>query len=478
MPTSMKVRDFANTNANFRKVLAGQMTVQDFFTNPGYTMSKNEFMKVYNETFTGRQDKTFYPPENVAAAWIAKLRYNENMTDDQFIQQINRSEEIFKGNVTELGLKVNNQADNDICTIMWGIEALNGIQSFDSGATRVRLPTGVAPRIVQALEQGGSKPRESTHATGTKLVDNGLGKDLENEKLREFTPRGMGALLIIPTSQDGKGSAAKVSETTSNTVSAAVQNRDYDLLLKREDYGYKDTNLHSLVHSKVGFLNSVTDRSTQYQEGKSLINSTSKLAKAAEKEFGKGKQIHRKEHLSELKEQSATLIDLLEAGKKQGLFKDFETTWTIRIKWPPFEKKIVSSDPNGRKALGDFLKQLAAVEKVNSQFAIANKDKLDEVRDLLSQAEKSDPFEQCREGNEILVNCQSGSAKLVANIAKSTKNDPVNRESLVAAGVVSEMDPAAAFAHQQSIRDGFRNLHAAQQCNDAEPEPESERFDL
>ncbi|HAT8178462.1 TPA: hypothetical protein JA361_03085 [Legionella pneumophila] len=451
MPPSEQIKTFSESNKEFRKVLAGQVSVQDFFIKKEYEQSKNAFMGIYKQVLGVRMKDSMYQDENVAAAWIAKLRYNQEMTDEQFIQFIVRSEDIFKGKVSNLNLKASKAEENDLCAIMWGIEALNGIQSFDSGATRLRLPEGVAPRVVQALEKGGSVPRESTHATGTKLIDKGLGKDLEDENLRAFTPRGMGAILVIPTSPDGTGVVAK----SSDKISSSIKREDYDLLLKREDYGYSDSTIHSRVHSKVGFINYLTQDREQYKKGMAHINNKSDLARSTENEFGKGEKIHRKEHLSELKGQSAVLVNLLEAGKKEGLFSDFKTTWAIRIKWPPWEKKIVSADPNSRKGLGDFLSQLAQeAAKPDSEFAKNNAKKLSQVRGLLEQAKQQQfgSFQQCREGNEVLVNCQSGKAMLVDNITKSTKNDPVNRESLVPLGMVSETNPENSLVNQQNFR--------------------------
>lgn len=140
MPTSEKIESFSKSDEHFKKVLAGSVTVEDFFTQKKYAKSKNAFMAIYKEEFGARPKESLYTDENVAAAWIAKLRYNQEMTDTQFQEFINRSENIFNGNGGVLNLKKAEPTGNDMCAIMWGIEALNGIQSFDSGATRVRFP--------------------------------------------------------------------------------------------------------------------------------------------------------------------------------------------------------------------------------------------------------------------------------------------------------------------------------------------------
>ena len=452
MAHSELLTQFCATNIDFRKVLAGQVTVQSFFTKPQYADSKHSFMHLYAQEVGKRAETSLYQDENAAAAWITMLRYNENMSNDQFKQFLDRSEVIFTGKADKLDLQGSTAAKSDLCAIMWGIEALNGIQSFDSGATRVRLLEGVAPKIVSALEAGGAVPRSSTHATCTKLVDKGLGKDIHDEALRAFTPRGMGALLVIPTSRDGNGTVAKASAKISTRIKAT----DYDLLLKCEKYGYNDKQIHTNVHSKVGFLNYLK-HSKKYKTGMSYIFSKSTLAKNAEAEFGKGPKIYRKEHLSELKEQSATLVSLLEAGKKQGLFADFKTTWTTRIKWPPWEKKIVSADANTRKGLGDFLHQLNAATLQDTVFAKSQEANLHKVSGLLAQASKKTfgEFQNRREGNEVLVDCQTKKAVLVDKIAKNTQDDPVDRDLLEDKKIVSESNPEL-IQHQHDFQRQLR----------------------
>ena len=450
MSHNPKIEELANKSIQFKSVLAGKVSTEDFFTKPDFAESKEQFMSIYRDVIGKYHKGSLYSEKAVAAAWIAKIRYNEEMTDALFVDYINRSEEIFHppGGGVKLNLQNQQPENNDLCAIMWGIEALNGIQSFDTGATRVRLPPGIAPQIVMALEADGAKPRDSTHATGTKLVDKGLGKDINEESLRKYTPRGMGAILVVPTSRDGTGSVAKA---TDQKISDSIVPKDYDLLLKREDYGYNDTTIHSRVHSKLGFISYFDEQKQKYQEGLLLSNKKSPLAISAEKECGKGKEIHRKEHLSELKEQSSTLISLLEEGKKQGLFGDFTTKWTIRIKWPPFEKKILSSNPDSRKGLGDFLEQLAQVHDNGQQF---NKKNIEKVEGLLGQARaaRDGPFQQCREGNEVLVDCEGEEARLLEPIAKDTGNDPVNREAL-GPMMVSEKNPEECIQSTRSYKE-------------------------
>lgn len=101
MPTSA-IQDFAKSNPAFKKVLAGKLSVQDFFTKPEFAESKGKFMSIYYRQFGSRPEQSLYNNESVAAAWIAKLRYNEHMSDDQFKKFIDRSENIFSGKGGEL----------------------------------------------------------------------------------------------------------------------------------------------------------------------------------------------------------------------------------------------------------------------------------------------------------------------------------------------------------------------------------------
>lgn len=449
MPALTAIENFAQSNASFQKVLAGKITVEDFFVKTSYAADKAAFMNIFKEEMSALSAVTFFSEENIAASWITNLRYNALVDKDTFIQYINRAQAIFQGDFRNLQLNTADPKDNDICAIMWGIEALNGIQSFDSGSTRVRLPPRVAQHIIAELENGGAIARSNTHGTGTKLTDKGLGKDIPQETMRLYTPRGMGALLVVPTSPNGTGTlktsslslSASASPSTSvktatKQISHLITMEDYDLLLKREDYGYNDTITHSMVHSKVGFLNYLRKHSDEYREGKVYINQKSPLALQAENQQGKGKNIHRKEHLSELKNQAKSAVQLLEAGKKMGLFPDFTIKWAIRIKWPPFEKKIVSANTNKRQGIGEFFHQVQIARHRDSKFATNNQKELSILEPLINQTLLYDnslgdnSLEKCREGNEVLVNCISGKAVLVEAIAKASDHSPTNRAEL------------------------------------------------
>ena len=128
------------------------------------------------------------------------------------------------------------------------------------------------------------------------------------------------------------------------------------------------------------------------------------------------------------------------------------------MKLPPFEKKIVSTDPSSRKGLGDFLKQVAQAEGRYISFAKENKDNLQKVRGLLDQAtlESGGDFQRRREGNEVLANCENRVARLVDSIGKSTANTPVRRAELVAIGMASEVNPELAIVNQRSMVEKYR----------------------
>lgn len=291
---------------------------------------------------------------------------------------------------------------------------------MDSGVTRVRFPEGVAPKLYQAFKEAKAQQRSSTHAQGTKL-EVGFGKDVVNKSDRKFTPRGAGHILMLAASKDG----------TSNGLG---KGQDHDLVLKREDYGFRDKLSHSIRHS-VGGLKKLVGYSK-------LIDNKSTLAKECEKEFGKGHRNHRKEHLSELKQQSSALIALLEAGKKQerDLFPQFSTEWKVRIAIPPLERKIVGANNDSKLALGQFIKALADNQEFLRQDPkLASH--LAKVAGLLEQARGYDEFAKCREGNEVLVNCETAQPKFVEAIAKQSDNSPVDRNELVLAGMVHSADP-------------------------------------
>ena len=206
-----------------------------------------------------------------------------------------------------------------------------------------------------------------------------------------------------------------------------------------------------------------------------LISKKSPLALNAEKDCGgPGPKTHRKEHLSELKDQSATLVSLLEAGKKKNLFPDFKITWAFRMKWPPFEKKIIATAVGARKGLGEFLSQLSVAATLNEEFQKANEDKLEEVKGLLEQATKkgetiSHDFKKCREGNEVLVYCDNNIAVLIDKIAKCTENSPVDRKALIASNVTSETNPDTK-EYTTAVKNNLRELRASGNDNSSTPE--------
>ncbi|KTD63338.1 hypothetical protein [Legionella shakespearei] len=405
----------AKNDPTFAKVMAGQISPQDFFTKPEYEATKQKFIQQFNNHCPELAGSKF-GQDNLASAWLTKLRYNENMSNEQFTKHIQRGEQIFFVKPDEplsLDLTNPNPDKNDNISMQWGIEALTGIQTFDSGVARVRFPEGVGPKIYQAFQAAGAPHRSSTHAHATRLED-GLGKDVVNESDRQFTPRGAGHTLMLATSKNGDNKGLQPGG-------------DFDLVLKREDYGFKDKASHTIRHS-VGGLKKVVGYNP-------LIDKKSSLAKQCEEEHGKGHKIHRKEHLSELKGQSKNLINLLEAGKKEGLFQEFKTKWCIRIAIPPWEKKIFSESADQRQGIGKFLRELAVhqdtLQKTNPEDIAA-------VQGLINQAKKGSDFTDSREGNEVMVDCsQQDNPQLLSGIAKESDNAPVDRHMLEQEGIVT-----------------------------------------
>jgi hypothetical protein len=405
----------AKSDSTFAKVMAGQITPQELFTKPEYEATKQKFIKEFNNQCPGLASSKF-GQDNLASAWLTKLRYNENMSNDQFTQHIQRGEQIFFVKPDEhlsLDLTNPNPDKNDNISMQWGIEALSGIQTFDSGVARVRFPEGVGPKIYQAFQAAGAPHRSSTHAHATRLED-GLGKDVVNENDRQFTPRGAGHTLMLATSKNGDNKGMQPGG-------------DFDLVLKREDYGFKDKVSHTIRHS-VGGLKKLVGYNP-------LIDKKSPLVKECQEEHGKGHKIHRKEHLSELKSQSKNLIDLLEAGKEQGLFQEFKTKWCIRIAIPPWEKKIFSDSADQRQGIGKFLRELAEHQDTLRQ---TNPKDIDAVQGLINQAAKGSDFTNSREGNEVMVDCsKQGEPQLLESIAKESDNAPVDRSILEQEGIVT-----------------------------------------
>lgn len=407
---SEMIRSFTLKHEDFQLVLSGKMTIADYFQSGN---SREDFLELFKVIF--REDLVEIAGENslfdeisIASAWITKIRFNEEMTNAQFISQIQRAEKIFSGTFKSLDFQ-STDITNDQIAFMWGMEVLNGPQIFDSGTTRVRLSEDVSLKVLEALEQAGCTMRLSTHAVGTKFTECGLGKDIADESLRKFTPRGAGALLVHPVSCDGQGSDyMNPSLPLSDQLKAASITR-FDLLLKSEDYGFNDSLLHSRVHGKRGYLN-VIDANTRaaYDTGHALIERQSSLAKECIGITGKGRKIHRKEHLSELGKNANALVQLLNTGNKLNppLFPEFKTAFFWRIKFPFFEKKIVAISPM-RYGLGKFIMELS---KNMERLPASQNKNLQIVRPLLERFDSCAPgsFKQTLEGNEVLANCSSG----------------------------------------------------------------------
>jgi hypothetical protein len=289
------LHDLVKENDTIARLVAGQISPEEFFSQDAYNEHKQNFLSLFRQACPNLQEsKSFFGEDNLASAWLTKCRYNQNMTNEQFEHLIDRGAQIFQGKFDALDF-ANKTEKNDLCAMMWGMEALNGIQSYDSGATRIRLAEGVSHQIIKAMEDSGAIRRESTHAVGTRLLSDGLGKDVADENLRQITPRGMGALLLHPTSADGStnaviGKSAKMHECLD-------KGKNFDLLLKQEDYGYKDSLIHTREHTRVLTVlnkNIFSTEHKQYLAGKELIYKKSDLAIEVEKVFGKASKMTRK----------------------------------------------------------------------------------------------------------------------------------------------------------------------------------------
>lgn len=398
----------------FRKVLAGGMTLQTFVDK--YPNDYQRLSNIAQQTFPNMSTLKHITQEGVVCAWVAKLRFNQDMDNHDFFTHVKNADAIFSGDKTELNLKGTPHTENDNISIMWGIQALAGKEGFDNGVTRIRLPEGVAPVIYNKLKIGGAKERTSTHAYLTSIDDKGIGKDLEDEQMRKYTPMGYGTLLTYRTFQsDGDAKAhAQNKENMPN---------DHDLFFKMEDFGFLDKLSHTLLHVlgplKAPFVGLVSE---------GLFHKKSGLARAAEKEEGTFKKISRKDHLSALGAENANhLVKILEAVQNdpsdnpaKEAFKDYKMVNAFRVKLPwPFEKKIVG---NGQQmSLASFVNKISEQSQYIESLGFKTElDKLSQLRDVC-QGEVSNR----REGFEVIVDASNkdhqADVKSVGNLLKEPK---------------------------------------------------------
>lgn len=395
-----KVGGLYNDSPAFRKVLAGGMSMHQFATLHAHDFNKlKEIAKPDLEKLNLSGPLT---EDGVVCAWITKLRFNQKMTDEQFYTHIQRADNLLKGDIKQWDLRNQNPDKNDNISLMWGLQALASTQGFDNGGIKVRFPAGVADKIHDSMTIAGAQSRSSTHASSTKMDKEGIGKDIANEQHRLYTPMGNGATLLHRT-----------FKTNDNN-----NKKDPDLYFKIEDFGYRDSILHTVLHlmgplKKLPFITYFTE--------KNFFHEKSDRAKSAEKDQGTFEKLSRKEHLSSLgKDTSESLIEILNAIKKDisankpSAFDDFTTKLKIRIGtsvFKPFYREATLCGKDGMQIpMGAFVAAL----KENQDYIkhVCGENAFDKIKPLIAATNKGILSDR-REGCEVLVDTSSGKAKLM-----------------------------------------------------------------
>lgn len=377
---------------NYQRVLAGAISIHDFskttcFRKIKLAIEKNlsdENIKLNTLTSAG-----------IASALISKKRFNGDMSDAQFFDRIQRADKILSDRHEVLDFKNQNPFSNDNVALMWGLQALASTEGYDNGAIRVRLPQDIAHHISDELEKQGHQ-RASTHAHGTRIEEEGIGKNVMTKNNRKFTPFGYGAIVMHRTYQDDTKNA-----------------KQFDMLFKMEDVGFKDGIGHSALH----FLPPPIRKFFMT----SLFHKKTDEAKNAEKEWGTFSKVSRKDHLSEIGSGvNKAIFSILDAVKKdpslQDNFSDFKQGWKWRIAFPPWEKTIVAKD-GANISVGSLLQTIddnkENITKLPGQTE--NLEKLDPLlNSVLGQPRKDNSLAKCREGFEVIVDASDGPAKLIA----------------------------------------------------------------
>lgn len=379
----------------FRQVLAGGMTLQTFVDKHSEDFAR--LSSIAQQRFKGMNDLTQITNEGVVCAWIAKLRFNEAMSDGDFFTHIKKADVILNGQQSTLNLKATDPIQNDNISLMWGLQALAAKQGYDNGAIRVRLPPKVAPIIFQAFNEGGAQQRVSTHAALTSVDRFGMGKDVVREAHRTHTPMGYGAMLMHRTFKNGQDAKQSSQNHTAP--------EDHDILFKMEDIGFGDKLTHTILHLlgplKEPFLNIGDFR---------LFHKKTDLAFMAEKREGHYHKLSRKDHLSALgKDTAGYLLDIFRAiqndatdDPRKEAFAQYQIKRSFRVQLPwPFESKIVGKDH--QLSLGSFVNLLSSQEAYIQQLGVGKQ--LNALSDLRQLCQND--LGACREGFEVIVDASS-----------------------------------------------------------------------
>lgn len=396
-----------DNSPELQKVMAGQLSMNEFLDNPELSLP---FMTLVRLHFPNtKHDLKLISLENLACAWITKTRFNESMSDKEFYDHVCRADAIFNGDVSRLttDTKSHQPGSNDTISLMWGMEALCGRQTHDKGSMRIRLRDGVAPRVLMAFENSGAQPRANTHAQITRFVNHGLGRDIQSEELRKYTPRGFGNVLMVPTAKDPtQTTVTEYNKKQHGALKTHLESKgiyDFDLLLKKETYGIGDTAKHTAVHCRLPLAKMLMKN---FDHG-DLVQKKSALAKSCESIHGTAPIVERQEHMDSLRDQHRILLNLLQLGKSNGLFDDFEMQLKLKLKPPGYEFKITGNYGNLR-SLGDFLRDVNANQNEITNLT-GGRELLDALgSDLLHQAENEQgSIAARREGDEVIVDASN-----------------------------------------------------------------------
>ena len=307
------IQHLFDTSVEFRKVVSGALTLKDFSKTQAFTslyqVVSSRLESVDNSSSEAqRRDLNCQhalnklvtiTPTGVVCAWILKLKFNHNMSDHDFFLHMLRADKIFSGQFTALNFHDTNHANNDVVSIMWGLQGLASIHDYTHGAIRVRLTKEVCNQLYLAFQHH-TKVRWSTHAQFTRIDKKGLGKDIVRRSHRLYTPLGYGTLLIhrtYKTDEDARMYHSRVKKDIET----------FDLFFKLEAVGLSDKWTHSVLHclGPVG-------KALLYLGLAKNFYSKSTLMRKAEHEFGVRKKITHKEHVSHLgKKITHSFLDII-----------------------------------------------------------------------------------------------------------------------------------------------------------------------
>ena len=363
MSSTVDFRTFPN---DFKAVVAQKKLLSEVSSDDLKTIGQHMNDYFESKGFSELRQSIPLSDSNLASAWMMKLSFNRNLTDQQFLAYMKRGASIFNSNDVP-DLNFTSKDANDLPAMAWYLKGVSGQQLFEKGATRFHLTDDKTWDLFEKMK-GQMKERISTHFSGTKLTEKGYGKDIPSESLRDDMPFQFGALLMYPTSQNANEDlfALRLSEMaekdiTEDSIKALyqhvfeatvpepvlqtiLQNKavlnskldvfklvhtasperfNIDIGIKLEDFGHGDRSYHTAVHSKYGkplaFL-----RKKIWNIGSKKTKVRSEMAKSVA--GTKVKMATRKEHMSTIPKPAQEL-----ALRMADLMPDFQRGTKTRI---------------------------------------------------------------------------------------------------------------------------------------------------